>query len=54
MSVVDDIMGKAFEDEVVATIRDKLKDKYIDVEIEVFVNKFKQKKDELPAEIRQI
>ena len=35
------MIEKTFEDEVVATIKDKLKDTYTDAEIEVFVNKFK-------------
>jgi len=43
MSVTTDILAKAFEDEVIATMKEKLKDKYTSEKIDEFVTKYKNK-----------
>ena len=54
MSVTEHILVNDFEEEVIATIRSKLKDKYISKEIAEFVTKFKDKQiDELLEEIQK-
>ena len=55
MSVTERILENSFEEEVIATIRGKLKDKYTSEEIAEFVTKFKDKQiNELPEEIQKI
>ena len=41
MGVTDTILKKAFEDEVIATIKHKMKDKYSDDEIDEFIKNIK-------------
>ena len=43
ISVTNSIMAKAFEDEVIATIREKLKDELENDEIEEIIQKYKSK-----------
>ena len=55
MEISSDVMKTAFKEEVVATIKEKLKGKYTEDEINKHAKKFIDEKDEeLPDEIRQV
>ena len=55
ISVTNTIMAKAFEDEVIATIREKLENELESDEIEEVIKKYKAKQfDKLPENVKQI